>query len=182
MLFGLFKRDTAASAAGDLYAAAVAAARRPALYADLGVADVVEGRFELVLLHTVLVVRRLGTEGAAERDTGRALAEAYFADMDRTLREMGIGDLGVPKRMKKISAAFYGRLSAYDAALAAGDLEALRQALVRNVYDGAEAPGAAGLAQLVAATAAALAAQPTADLLAGRVAFPEPSPATPAGL
>ncbi len=109
----------------------VAQARLPAFYERFGVPDTVNGRFDMVLLHLWLVLRRLrtGTEGTA---LAQALFDHFCSDMDDNLREMGVGDLSVPKRMVKFAEAFYGRTAAYDAALKADGSE-LAQALARNV-------------------------------------------------
>ena len=180
MFARLFRRDTESGAiASALYGAIVAAARRPALYSGLGVADTVEGRFEMVVLHTVLVLDRLEKAKAPEQAVGQKVFDLYCVDMDRSLRELGIGDLGVPKRMKKMTEGFYGRAAAYRAAIAAGDREALAAAIARNVFPGeAEAPGATPLAAYVLASAAAIAAAPP---LANPVPFADPAAFLPAG-
>jgi cytochrome b pre-mRNA-processing protein 3 len=170
MVFGLFRRRSDETAA-TLYHQVVGQARQPVFYIDFSVADTVEGRFELIVLHCGLLVARLGRDPAT-RETGAQLAETFFADMDRTLREMGIGDVSVPKKMRKIADAFYGRLTAYEQA--AGS-PALVEAVARNVYDGAPAPGAAeALASYIEAAIAALAAADAAVLRAGSIPWPEP--------
>ena len=180
MVFGLFKRRDEERVVA-LYRQIVAQARQPSFYEDLGVPDTVEGRFEMIVLHTGLVVSRLGAGSTADRDFGRRVAEHFFSDMDRTLREMGVGDLTVPKKMKKIAGAFYGRVGAYQEAAAAGE-PALAAALERNVYDGkAPAGAAAGLARYVAEANRRLAGTDTADVAAGRFAFPPAASGEPAG-
>jgi cytochrome b pre-mRNA-processing protein 3 len=124
----------------------VAQARTAALYIDFGVADTVTGRFEMVTLHVILVLDRLERAGEAARPLGQAVFDLYVKDMDRSLRELGIGDLGVPKRMKKMAQAFYGRHDMYRQALSAGDAALLTDAIARNVYAGARPPAAAALA------------------------------------
>ena len=170
-------------AAASLYAAVVGQARAQDFYAVLGVPDTIEGRFELIVLHVHLVCRQLRAADAVAAGAGegaasalaQALFDAMFRDMDRNLREMGVGDPSVPRRIRAMIEAYYGRVKAYDAALAQGG-DALTLALARNVYNaggmpGAEAPpGAARLADYVRRAAAALAAQP--DLASGRAAFP----------
>lgn len=130
----------------------VAGARQPALYLRLGAPDTFEGRFEMLALHAGLGLRALRRRGdagdAAARDLARDLAEALFRHLDHTLREMGVGDLTVPRRMKKLAGAFYDRLAGYDAALA-GPPEALGLALRRHLPESAE-----GLAAYVRALAA----------------------------
>ena len=168
LLDRLFRPRAALTAGRTLYTLAVDQARTPSLYADLGAPDSVEGRFEIYSLHVVLLLDRLRGEGEAAADVSQVLFDAYVKDLDTALREMGVGDLSVGKKMRKLGEAFYGRGRSYDAAFAAlpdtGPLEAL---LIRTVYAGAAAPGARGLAAYVTAQRAALAAQPIARLLAG---------------
>jgi cytochrome b pre-mRNA-processing protein 3 len=172
---GWFRAKPEVEQATRLYGLAMAQARAPGFYRDLGVPDSFDGRFEMIALHVYLLVRRLKDDAdPAARALARALVEALFADMDRTFRELGAADLGVGRRVHKTAEAFYGRVTAYDAALAAGEMgEALR----RNLYGTlAEAPAPAQLAAAagyVEAAAAALAAQDTAALVAGRLRFPE---------
>jgi len=123
MLSRLFRRDRRGEAiASSLYGAIVAQARRPALYAGLGVPDSVAGRFEMVLLHTILVTRRLALAGEAGRAAGQGVFDLFCRDMDHSLREMGVGDLSVPKKMRKVGEAYFGRAAAYEPGLAAGDV------------------------------------------------------------
>jgi cytochrome b pre-mRNA-processing protein 3 len=176
MVFRLFRRRAEGPPAGPLYEAVMAASRRPFLFAGLGVPDTVMGRFESLTLHAVLVVRRL--KGAPE--PGPALAQALtdrlFAGLDAALREIGIGDLTVPKRMKDFAAAFLGRAAAYGRALDAGDRDALAAALARNIYGGEPGDAAARLADLALATARSLDPQDVATLAAGGFAWPAPDP------
>lgn len=176
MLFGLFrrKREDTVSA---LYARCVGQARAQDFYARLGVPDTVDGRFELVVLHCGLAVARLSAGGPEVREVGRRLAEVFFADMDRSLREMGVGDLSVPKKMTKIAQAFYGRINAYKGGLSEPGDEALRAAVVRNVFDGKapDSSAAAALAAYVRALSDALAAADDAAVAAGRIVFPDPA-------
>jgi len=162
--------------AWPLYDAIVAQARIPALYRDFGVPDSLDGRFEAIVLHLVLVLRRLKRDFPEGRDLAEALQEAFFEDMDRSLREMGAGDLGVGKRVKRMAEGFLGRLEAYDEALdklpATGEA-GLRAVLQRNVFGTLPAGqgDAAGLAAYALAQLAALEAQDGAALRQGRVAF-----------
>jgi cytochrome b pre-mRNA-processing protein 3 len=173
-LLGLFTRKPHERAAFELYGAAVAQARQPVFFETLGVPDTLDGRFDLVSLHNGLLVCRIGRDpDARAKDLAQAVFDAMFADMDVNLREMGVGDLAVGKRVKRMWEAFHGRAQAYDQALRAGDQAGLEEALARNVWRGAAPPGAPGqLAAIVTQADAALAAQPFADLVAGRVSFP----------
>ncbi|MGG5808177.1 ubiquinol-cytochrome C chaperone family protein [Falsiroseomonas sp. CW058] len=172
-LLGLFSRKPHERAGFSLYAAAVAAARDPGLFGTFGVPDTLDGRFDLVSLHAALLIRRVRRDPDPRgKDLAQAVFDAMFADMDVNLREMGVGDLAVGKRVKRMWEAFHGRAAAYEAALDSGDAAALAEALARNVWRG-EAPGAAaaGLAAHAIAADAVLAAQPFSALVEGRVRF-----------
>lgn len=119
----------------------VAQARSPAFYRDFGVPDTVNGRFDMVVLHLGLVLARLRGSGAETEPLAQGLFDLFCRDMDGNLREMGISDLKVPKQMKGIGEAVYGRLRAYDEALAAPGLDALEKLVIRNLQDGM--PGSA---------------------------------------
>jgi cytochrome b pre-mRNA-processing protein 3 len=130
--------------AGALHAAVVARARDPEFYEALGVADTIEGRFEMLCMHAFLVLHRLKREGEAGAPLGQAMVDTLFLDLDRALREMGVGDLSVGKRMKSLGQAFYGRLEAYEGALAPASGEGLAAAVERNVFaEGQPVPDAA---------------------------------------
>lgn len=151
------------------------AARQPGLYMRLGVPDSVEGRFECLILHVILVLRRLNRLPEPAADVAQDLVNSVFLQLDSALRESGIGDFGVPKRMKKLGAAFYGRAEGYDAALDSGDAETLRAALARNVL-GLDTPEAAdALAAYVRATDSALARSDLDGLLGSGPDFPQPA-------
>lgn len=118
-----------------LYAGIIAAVRQPVFYDTYGVADTFEGRFELLIFHAGLILGRLNTAEAPGPAVAQDLVDAIFRHLDAGLREMGVGDLAVPKRMKKLAEAFLGRSAAYDAALREGE-QALAQALSRNMLEG----------------------------------------------
>ena len=120
MIFPLFRRPMRPDTISALYGTIVAQARMPCFYHDYAVADTVNGRFDLIVLHLALVLDRLAGEPAL-RDLGQGLFDRFCRDMDDNLREMGIGDLKVPKEMRRMGEAFYGRAQAYRAALAAAD-------------------------------------------------------------
>ena len=167
-------------AAHRLYASVVAQARQPAFYTSFGVADTVDGRFDMVALHAYLVLRRLKMRSEPAAKTAQAVFDAMFADMDRNLRERGVGDLGVGRRVKTMARAFYGRIAAYDEGLA-GDDGMLVAALQRNLYRGSDGDpaGCAALASYVRRETAALEDQKLDDILAGRVTFGGPPDAPP---
>ncbi len=161
-----------------LYGAIVAQARAPIFYADLGVPDTLSGRFDMMVLHVYLVYRRLAAESET-RVAGQNLFDRFCADMDGTLRERGIGDLAVPRKMRTIGEAFYGRARVYDAALAAADDVALAAALEKNVFAGpAGLPEQAHrLATYVRRTEAFLAQLSTEAIVGGSLSFPQPAEA-----
>jgi cytochrome b pre-mRNA-processing protein 3 len=152
----------------------VAQAREPLFYRHLDVPDTVDGRLDLLIVHLWLVLRRLRTVAA-----GRALSQALFDhfcnDMDANLREMGVGDLTVPKRMQKFGEAFYGRAAAYDLALADNEAR-LADALQKNILNGQHPDSAARLATYVSQAAAALDGCNDAALLQADWRFPAPFP------
>ena len=158
-----------------LYGAIVAQARAPAFYADLCVPDTLSGRFDMMVLHVYLVYRRLASESGT-RAMGQALFDRFCSDMDGTLREHGVGDLAVPRKMRTIGEAFYGRAKVYDAALAAADDAALAAALERNVFGGASGLAARGrrLAAYVRRTEAVLTQLGAEVIVGGSLAFPQP--------
>lgn len=169
----LFEPRAAVAAGRRLYAAAAAHARQPALYLAGDVADTPEGRFELYTLHVVLVLHRLKGQGAEAAEAAQAVFDTYVKSLDHALRDMGVGDLSVGKKMRKLGEAFYGRVKAYDEALAGlPDAAALRAVIVRTVFDGREGADAGPLTGYVIAAAAALAAQPLAEVLDGTLAWP----------
>jgi cytochrome b pre-mRNA-processing protein 3 len=173
-ILAMFRRRPHERAGFELYGAAVAAARRPALFAMLGVPDTAEGRFDLVTLHVGLLIRRLRPDGDARGPAlAQAVFDAMFADMDQNLREMGVSDLAVGKRVRWLWEGFHGRALAYEAALDSSDAASLPAALARNIWRGeppsAEAPER--LAAIARAQAAHLAGQGIEALAAGRAAF-----------
>jgi cytochrome b pre-mRNA-processing protein 3 len=150
----------------------VTQAREPLFYRDLAVPDTVNGRFDLVVLHLWMVLRRLTpTEGGGR--LSQALFDRFCADMDANLREMGVGDLTVPKRMQAFGEAFYGRVAAYDLALAEG-AEPLAQALCKNILDGKQIENARRLAFYATAAITALAGLDDATLQGASWKFPSP--------
>jgi cytochrome b pre-mRNA-processing protein 3 len=156
-----------------LYEQIVAAARQPLLYAEWNVPDTPLGRFEMIGLHMFLVLHRLRGEAAEGRDVAQNLTDMFFTDVEHSIRELGIGDLGVPKRMKKLARMFYGRAVSYGAAIDGDDRAELAAALSRNVRpEDALWPQAHELAGYALAAYRGLADQPLSGLLSGRIAFP----------
>ncbi len=162
-----------ASPARLVYEAIVAAARHPRAYAEWGVADTVDGRFDMISLHAFLVLDRLK---GRENTFRQALVDELFRDMDRSLREMGVSDVAVGKKVRKMAEVFYGRVAAYDRALTQDD-EALRQAIARNVFpDGAPLKGLDGLTAYMIAARRHLASLSDAALLGGNFSFTGTAP------
>lgn len=165
-----------ARAGASIYKAIVEQARRPQFYESFDVPDTIDGRFDLIVLHAGMYLPRL----KAVRTEGKALAQATFDQMfvnfEHNLRELGVGDMGVPRRVKGMLSAFYGRVTAYDTAIKGGDVEALRAALHRNVYRGADVgqPKLHALATYVRAAHEALKAADDSDILAASFAWPAP--------
>jgi cytochrome b pre-mRNA-processing protein 3 len=158
-----------------LYGTIVAQARLPAFYAAYGVPDTVEGRFELLVLHQALTARRLAGEPATAA-LGPALFEQFCRDLDHNLREMGVGDLTVPKKMKGFAEAFFGRARAYDRALTARDRAACTAAVARNVFGLAKpCAGASRLAHYMEEATRALDGLNASDLSQGTLSFPDPA-------
>jgi cytochrome b pre-mRNA-processing protein 3 len=131
-------RRTNRAVTDALYEEIVAAARQPLFYAAYNVPDTPLGRFEMLSLHLLLVLHRLRAEEGAAKEIAQELADEFFLDVDHSLRELGIGDHGIPRRVKKLGRMFYGRAAAYGAALDEDDRAALAASLQRNVRPEAE--------------------------------------------
>ena len=110
------------------------AARNPVFFESMRVPDTVMGRFEMLSIVLILYFRRTATAGEPVKAIAQELVEAFFEDLDHSMRELGIGDTGVPKRMKKLAGMFYGRLDSYARALESNDIDALDAALRRNIH------------------------------------------------
>jgi cytochrome b pre-mRNA-processing protein 3 len=158
-----------------MYLQVVQQARRPEFYLEGGVPDTLDGRFELILLHVFLLLERFRDQGETARNAGQDLFDVMFADLDQSLREMGVGDTGIGKRIKKMGQAFYGRVEAYSAGLKGPEGE-LEDALARNLY-GTATPSRAQLSTLagyVRAQFAALEEQSLPSLFRGDIEFGRP--------
>ena len=170
---GLGRRNKHERAGFQHYNTAVAAARDPYLFEALGVPNTLDGRFDMIALHAFLVIQRVKREGEAGAVLAQAVFDAMFSDMDINLRELGVSDLSVGKRVRAMWEAFHGRANAYAAALEAGDPDALQTALARNAWRGQPPPAgsAAALRRMVLAQTAELDSQSMAELAAGTVRF-----------
>ncbi len=176
----LFRKDAALEAGDSLFAAASEQSRKPAFYEAMGVPDTVEGRFEMTSLHVWLILRKLKGDDRPARKVAQKLFDAMFSSFDDALRELGVGDLVVGKKIRKMAENFYGRVQAYDTAMEnaeddAGE-EKLAGALARNVYESGRSEIAAELAAYVRKQAAAIDAQARAEIVRGAVIFADVQP------
>jgi cytochrome b pre-mRNA-processing protein 3 len=173
VLSKLFARHRRERVAAELYVKLVEQARSPAFYTACGVPDTLDGRFEALALHAFLVLHRLKREAPPAPGFAQALFDHMVSDMDLSLREIGITDFSIGKKVKAMGRGFYGRVVAYDHGLAASDPEELDGALRRNLYGTTEPePGQVrAVAAYLRREVAGLAAQPVAAFLAGEVRF-----------
>jgi cytochrome b pre-mRNA-processing protein 3 len=174
-MFLFKKRDSARRKTIErLYGAIVAQARNPVFYRDMGVPDTVEGRFDFLVLHIHLLNARLAAAGEPGVAFGQELLDHFFEDMDASLREIGIGDLTVPKKMRTLAEAYLGRSAAYARALESNDRNALAEGLARNVVGTDKIGEGQALAAYALRAATALRSQQTESIYAGDVYFPDP--------
>lgn len=176
MIFGLFKKKNHNQAIVERqYAALTSAARIPFFYSDLDVPDTVMGRFEMLSITMILFFRRTAKSVASGQELAQEIVDAFFQDIDHSIRELGIGDQGVPKRMKKLAGMFYGRLETYAAALEEKNVEDLAAALRRNIFpEKDDAPAMDGLAEWMIAAETALAAVSEDEISRGQAVLPQP--------
>ena len=175
MIWTLFKRKKANRALVEAqYARLTQAARSPVFYSEMGAPDTVIGRFEMITIHLVLYLRRTANAGPAVKGIAQDIVDAFFEDVDHSIRELGVGDMGVPKRMKKFARMFYGRVKSYGQALDDHDGAALAEALRRNIHP--DDPGVAepmrALSDWMMLAAKQLEETPEETLATGRLAFP----------
>jgi cytochrome b pre-mRNA-processing protein 3 len=175
----LFRRNHLKDAAERAYDAVVVQARRHEFFTLCGVPDTLDGRFELICLHAFLYLHRLKTESPPASELGQLFFDTMFTDFDRSLREMGTGDLSVGREIKKMAQAFYGRVQAYEQGLSDGEAS-LAAALTRNLFgtSPAEPHAAARMAAYLRRETARLRGADREELMAGRMSFgPPPQPA-----
>ena len=171
MIFGLFKRNPNRQVIDRLHGEIMAAARQPALFIDYGVADTVDGRFEVLTLLATIVVRALTRLEAPGPELAQQLTDAIFAHFDVAMRESGVSDVGVPKRMKKLAQGYLGRSASYRTALDRADQAELATAISRNVFGG-ESPHAADLAKYAMLCQSSLEKAGREAYLSGPLPFP----------
>jgi cytochrome b pre-mRNA-processing protein 3 len=176
MIFSLFRKKNRNQPIIDRqYAVLTSTARIPFFYTDGGVPDTVMGRFEMLSIVMILFFRRTARSGSSGQELAQEIVDAFFQDIDHSMRELGIGDQGVPKRMKKLAGMFYGRLEAYSAALDAGDRPGLAQALQRNIHPQASEPvDTTVLADWMASADRSMADLPEDDIARGLARLPAP--------
>ena len=174
-LRNLFRPNPIRGAAGDIYRSLVGQSRNPKFYTSGGVADTLDGRFDLVTLHVALVIARLKGADPPLTVLSQALFDEMVGNFDVGLREAGVGDTGVGKRMKKLVQAFFGRAKAYEDAVTRPDDGSLVEVLERNLFRSSEAESLDGcvrtMAEYVHSQYAHLLAQKDQDLVAGRINF-----------
>ena len=173
LLKRLFSRSPRTSPVRSVYEAIVAQARQPDFYLSGGVADSLDGRYDMIVLHADAVMVHLQAGDEADKAFSQELIDELFRDMDRSLREMGVGDMGVGKRVKKMATVYYGRANAYAEGRMNGSA-GLEGALLRNVYagDGSKADCARRLAQYALELHNAMSAVPRDAIRAGRLELP----------
>ena len=174
MILSLFRKDPFRDTAIALYEQIVEQSRKPAFYAVAKAPDTVEGRFEIVAVHVYLVLRQLKSGGDRAKKLSQALFDVFFQNMDDSLRELGVGDLSVGKKIRALGEAFYGRVGAYETGLDENDADALAAAIARNVFEVEMDPGAQRIAAYLVEADSALANAPLEELMKGVVQFPEP--------
>lgn len=173
-LLSFFRRTSQSDAkSAAIYLAVVKQARNPAFYGALAVPDTVDGRFDLIIMHAMLVMRRLRAEGPALEDLTQGLFDYMFKDMDRSLREIGVGDMSVGKHVKKMAKAFYGRAEEYEIGMD-GSATGLHDALKRNVYRSVTPSGEqlAAMSRYLLAADTALNSVATDDVVMGQLIWP----------
>ena len=169
-MFSLFKKKPEDEAAQALFARIAAQSRTPEFYSEVGVADTVEGRFEVLTLNMYLVLSRLKSEEADKKAFAQKVFDAFFRNMDDSLRELGVGDMSIGRKIRAMAEAFYGRVGAYESVFE--DDDAFSSALSRNVFEVETHPRAGMLVDYAQRVAAALADQTDAALIRGEILFP----------
>ncbi len=168
------RRQMARSHTEAIYQRIVTTARRPEFYTEGGVPDTPEGRFELITMHIIMTISRLNTEGEAGEAAGQALFDHFFKDMDFAMREMGVGDTSIGKKIRAMAEVFYGRRKSYASALDVADTGALAAAIGRNLLEDEHHPQAARFANYFQKSSEQLSAFPLLERdAAGQLEFPD---------
>jgi len=159
MLRNLFRQRPDERQGDALYALAVGQARQPEFYTSLCVTDQIDARFELYTLHVLILFLRLKGDGERGEVAAQRLFDTYISSLDNTLRELGVGDVSVGKKMRKLGESLYGRMNAYEGPLRAEDVDAMAAALAKNVYESEDAATGHALARYAVASRQNLATQ-----------------------
>lgn len=175
MIFPLFKKSKFPAPVYAVYSAIVAQSRREIFYVEWGVPDTLTGRFDMISLHAALVFRRLRSKESQTKAFAQDVFDCFFKDMDRSLREMGVGDLSVGKRIEKMGSLFYGMLNSINQALDSGEAGAVEAVLMRNFHDGERHPEVEKFADYVLLCDDILATQDVTAIMEGKVTFGDPS-------
>lgn len=177
MIMSLFRRapkNLNRKIVDTVYASVVAAGRQPVFYSDWGVPDTPLGRYESVGLHMILFLHRTRTAAKPIDELAQDVLDEFFKDVDHSIRELGVGDPSVPKRMKKLARMFYGRMGHYWSALDDSDTGGLGEAVARNIAPEApETIDRAAIADYMLRSAKLLQGVSDDELLAGIVRYPE---------
>ncbi|MEM9168792.1 MAG: ubiquinol-cytochrome C chaperone family protein [Pseudomonadota bacterium] len=175
-MFNLFRKNPVDDRARTAYGVVVAAARRPVFYTTYAAPDTVDGRFEVLTLHMYLVLRRLKRQGPQADEFAQRLFDLFFDSMDGTLRELGVGDMTIGKKVRGLAEAFYGRVGAFEDAFGAegGAQPALASAIARNVFERDAAPGADAIAAYAIAQETAFGDLAVDQFLAADFTFLDP--------
>ncbi|MEL7485888.1 MAG: ubiquinol-cytochrome C chaperone family protein [Pseudomonadota bacterium] len=174
-MLSLFRKNPAEERARALYAEVATHSRHPAFFTTLEAPDTVEGRFEVLCVNMYLVLRRLKSENLAMKDFSQRVFNAFFKNMDDALREMGVGDMSIGRKIRTMAEAFYGRVGAYEKAF--DDADALAEAIARNVYAAEDHPRAAAWVDYAKRADDTLSNQDDAALMSGAITFPAVSAA-----
>lgn len=169
MILSLFRKNTDTAPVYAVYNAIVAQSRQPVFYAEWGVPDTVTGRFDMISLHMALLFRRLRSDDRKVKEFSQAVFDLFFKDMDRSLREMGVGDLSIAKRIQKMGNLFFGLLAAVNAAMDSLNMQALDDVLSRNVYAEVDNPPVRELSEYMVAQSDLLGGQSIEAIMAGNV-------------
>lgn len=175
MILPFFRKNRLSAPVYAVYNAIVAQSRHEIFYAQWGVPDTLTGRFDMISLHMAMVFRRLKQDEEETKDFAQALFDCFFFDMDRSLREMGVGDLSVGKRIEKMGSLFYGMLASLNAALDGGDAEELEAVILRNIVDGQKSETSRQFAAYINQLEDQLRNQPAGAIVAGELTFGAPA-------
>ncbi|GGA51119.1 ubiquinol-cytochrome C chaperone family protein [Pelagibacterium lentulum] len=175
MILPFFRKNRLSAPVYAVYNAIVAQSRHEIFYAQWSVPDTLTGRFDMISLHMAMVFRRLRQDDKATKEFAQALFDCFFFDMDRSLREMGVGDLSVGKRIEKMGSLFYGMLANLNAALDSGDANELESVISRNILDGKTSETSQQFAAYINRLEDQLRSQPASSIVAGELTFGAPA-------